>query len=136
MSTATFDPIPETVADALKKWDAGETVFSVEMGGMGPGYEMAIQGLVFELLRKWSERTIPKLGTDISDELRATLHAEADAIVHECNDMPWGGFSGAQVGAAKSLAICILRRDSYRSALREKDVEDRLIQVSKKDLRK
>src|SRR5687768_3007466 len=42
------DPIPETVEDALRQWDAGETVFTVEMGGLGPGYEMAIQGLAFE----------------------------------------------------------------------------------------
>ncbi len=38
--------IHETAKDALAAWDRGEIVHSVEMGGIGPGYEQAIQILV------------------------------------------------------------------------------------------
>lgn len=122
--TEQHDPIPETVAEALAKWDAGESVFSVEMGGLGPGYEMAIQGLAFEMMRDLLSRD-PVV---IRDE-------DLDAVVRRLNDQPWAGFSGAQVGAAKSLAarVCL---DGYRKALRHPSLEsDRLIQVCKKDLR-
>lgn len=40
------NPIPETCEEALARWDAGETVFTAEMGGLGPGYEQAIQETV------------------------------------------------------------------------------------------
>jgi hypothetical protein len=127
MTTETYDPIPETVAEALAKWDAGETVFTVEMGGLGRGYEMAIQGLAFELMRAldgkmedgkpWHEYE-PIIGP----------------IVSECYERPWGGFSGAQVGAAKNLVGHVVLK-GYRKALRNPAVAGRLIQVSKKDLR-
>ena len=124
------DPIPETVAEALALWDSGESVFSVEMGGLGPGYEMAIQGLAFEIMRALH-------GFDWLDTetLSARFDAVVDPIVHELNSKPWGGFSGAQVGAASSLAAMVCKR-GYRAALRDPALDDdRRIQVSKKDLR-
>lgn len=125
--TEQYDPIPETVDEALAKWDANETVFSVEMGGLGPGYEMAIQGLAFELMREFKDFAH-------WDNPMYDLEAIADPIVHRCNSEPWGGFSGAQVGAAINLAGVVCRK-GYRTALREDAVKDRLIQVSKLDLR-
>ena len=128
--TERYDPIPETVQEALATWDAGEFVFSVEMGGLGPGYEMAIQGLAFEMMRKidgfqdWEDKR--KLGA---------LDKSLEPIVSICDKKPWGGFSGAQVGAAKGLASRVCRM-GYRNALREDVVKDRLIQVCAKDLRK
>lgn len=125
-----YDPIPETVTAALKQWDAGESVFSVEMGGLGPGYEMAIQGLAFELMRKlrrfkkWEDK----------DELEKLDKKLDKTVVHKFDKEPWGGFSVAQVGAAKCIASRVCRV-GYRTALREGVVKDRLIQVSKKDLR-
>jgi hypothetical protein len=132
VSTRTYDPIPENVSDALAEWDEGKTVFSVEMGGLGPGYEMAIQGLAFELIRAIRDASFSEWE---NDEARAKLDAEAlEPVVSRCDSEPWGGFSGAQVGAAKNLASCVCRR-GYRAALRDEVVNDRLIQVSKKDLR-
>ena len=123
------DPIPESVTDALRIWDDGLSLFSVEMGGMGPGYEMAIQGLAFELMRAWKNHE----WTDDKKQLEF-LNALGDPIISKCDKKPWGGFSGAQVGAAKSLAAIVCKR-GYRKALRDEEIKDRLIQVCKRDLR-
>lgn len=124
-----YDPIPETVEEALKIWDSGETVFSVEMGGLGPGYEMAIQGLAFELMRALKDFT--EWG---NKEAWEEIDHKLDEVVSRCDKEPWGGFSGAQVGGAKNIAACVCRH-GYRTALRKPEVKERLIQVSKKDLR-
>lgn len=125
MSTGENDPIPLTVDDALAKWDAGEVVFSVSMGGLGPGYEMAIQGLAFELMREF--RKI------VNWESKDYITPISNPIIERCDKLPWGGFSGAQVGAAINLAAIVCRR-GYRAALRDPVVHDRLIQVCKDDL--
>jgi hypothetical protein len=130
MTDDVYDPIPETVADALRKWDAGESVFTVEMGGLGPGYEMAIQGLAFELMRVLTGFNFARADKVVIAKLEALFAP----VVSACDEKPWGGFSGAQVGAAKSLAVCVSRR-GYRVALNDEAVKDRHIQVSKKDLR-
>lgn len=126
-SNSSHDPIHETVAEALAAWDRGETVFTVEMGGIGPGYEQCIQILAFELMREWNGR-FPPVGEPMSDGDRQKLNDSADAVVHLLNAQY--GFSGAQVGAAKNLASLVCRR-GYRAALRMPEVKDRLIQVSR-----
>lgn len=124
-----FDPVPETVEEALKMWDGNKPVFSIEMGGLGPGYEMAIQGLAFECMReirgfaKWDDK-------GELDKVNKML----DEVVHRFNDEPWGGFSGAQVGAAKNLAAMVCR-NGYRAALNQEVAKYRRIQVNKRDLR-
>lgn len=130
MSEYGYDPVPETVTDALERWDKGESVFSVEMGGLGPGHEMAIQGLAFELMRAmngfadWED-----------DKKKRELIESLDPIISECNKKPWGGFSGAQVGVAKVLAARVCKA-GYRNALRDPALDEhRLIQVCKLDLR-
>ena len=128
MPEVEWDIVPETVEQALELWDAGKSVFSVEMGGIGPGYEMAIQGLAFELIRAltgfdWSKETL--------DE---RFRAITDPVISACNEKPWGGFSGAQVGSACNLAGIVCRL-GYRKAVRDPRIKDRTIQVCKKDLR-
>lgn len=123
-----YDPIPETVTEALAKWDAGESVFTVEMGGLGPGYEMAIQGLAFELMRVYLRVNDWK----VIDH--AALEYLDREVISRCDSEPWGGFSGAQVGAARNIAAAVCKR-GYRVALRNEAVKERLIQVSKLDLR-
>ena len=124
-----YDPIPETVSEALAKWDAGESVFSVEMGGLGPGYEQAIQILAFELMRAFGSVEIADgLSEDEwqilwEGELKRIRDATTDALNAKY------GYSGAQVGAATNLALCVIRQ-GYRAALRNEAVKDRLIQVS------
>jgi hypothetical protein len=118
---AHYDPIPETAKEALTKWDLGDPVFTVSMGGLGPGYEQCIHIIVFELLREYLDKPL----LDTND--REACSAWGDAIINELDKKY--GFSGAQVGAAKHLAVCFLR-DGYRKTVRALP-SDRLIQVAK-----
>ncbi len=112
---------PQTAEDALKKWDAGENVFTIEMGGLGPGYEQAIQILAFEIIRDQNGSALPE---------GETFGNWGDSSVSRIeNGKSRFGFSGAQVGAAKQIAFRAIR-DGW-SAMLDTVPKDRLIQVSK-----
>lgn len=127
----------ETPAEALAAWDRGEVVWSVEMGGLGPGYEQAIQVCAFEMLRDLLASGIV-LPRDIPDQdapevkaVKQRFRDITDATVHRLDD-ELGGMSGAQVGAAKSICGMTMRfgwREALESA--RKQDPDRLIQVSR-----
>jgi hypothetical protein len=122
-----FDPIPETAHEALSLWDAGEAVFTAEMGGIGPGYEQCIQVFAFELIREFiDEPQLDERMTADADIFKREFESRTDAVMHGLTE-PWTGLTGAQYGAAVNLAFCVLRR-GYRAALRELP-PDRLIQV-------
>lgn len=109
--------------DALAAWDRGESVWSIEMGGLGPGYEQTIQVLTFEIVRDYLEKPLPARGT--------SADGWADDTVYRVNAWPGCGFSGAQVGAAKWLAYRFLDK-GHRATLEECRAHDkeRLTQVS------
>ncbi len=83
--------------EQLARWDLGDTIWSIEMGGIGPGYEQALQILAVEIVRDNIGKEVPAVGTP--------MDAWADSTVSRI-DKPANhlGFSGAQVGAAKFLA--------------------------------
>lgn len=96
----------------LARWDRGETVWSIKMGGdMGPGYEQAIQIATAEWLRMiidhnydgetWKDKVIGKLG-----------------------------LSGAQAGAAIYLAAR-LYKEGPPAVFSTEQVKDRHIQVER-----
>jgi hypothetical protein len=131
---------PQSVDEALAAWDRGDEVETVEMGGMGAGYETAIQCVVFELLRgiraddelKRAITDTPKGQTfppEVLEKLDA-LTLEADAKDPETGRYKLGGLSGAQAGAAQNLAI-ILTTKGFQGA--REQVPDRLIFVRKQD---
>lgn len=82
----------------LAKWDAGEIVWTIEMGGLGPGYEQCIQLMAAEMLRVLLERGMPE-----DDEARRKLLTELPAVEKL-------GPTGAQWGAAANLAMNFYRR--------------------------
>ena len=41
----------DTAREQVERWDAGQSIWTLEMGGMGPGYEQAIQVLAIEITR-------------------------------------------------------------------------------------
>lgn len=119
----------EDAGEWLSRWDSGRIVWSIEMGGMGPGYEQAIQVTVAELLRimlsqsfdssKWAEKSAWE---DDRSQIRK-LAFENDVI----NEL---GLSGAQFGAALSLASK-LYMDGPIKVMSVDEIKDRHIQVSK-----
>ena len=89
-----------TLEDVLKVWDAGDIVTSIEMGGMGPGYEQAIQIGVFGLAKEIKDVVLP----EDSDKLETMLDQFLRVVMDEDSTGFLNGLSGAQAGAIKSLA--------------------------------
>ena len=116
-------------ADWLSRWDAGKTVWSIEMGGLGPGYEQAIQITVAEILRHlldaaynssdWGDNE--KWARDQELIERASFDNET---IHRL------GLSGAQYGAALSLATKLYGSGPIQ-VMKDDAVKDRHIQVCK-----
>ena len=91
-----------TWKELSNKWENGDQVYSGSMGGMGYGYEMAIQKLIFEILKESPEDikfNITEGQSEYPQEYQDIVEAAADKLD------PSLGFSGAQVGAAKGLAF-------------------------------
>lgn len=111
--------------EQLRRWDGGGTIWSIEMGGMGPGYEQAIQVLAIEIVRDEIDKPVPtKPPKDWGDATITRVDVKQSDGTYSC-----GGFSGAQVGVAKQLAYKWL---TIGPAACIKQVEDqsRHIQVS------
>lgn len=117
--------------DWIAKWDAGECISSMEMGGIGPGYEQAIQEAVVAIVRANIEHDIPEGEAMPKDA--AGYNIWGDDILH-AEDRRFGGLTGAQAGRAKWLAYKILTGGitALMDTLREKgEWEDRHILISK-----
>jgi len=110
-----YELVPSTAREQLRRWDAGESIWTIELGGLGPGYEQAIQVLAIEIVRDWVDKPLPeKPGSEWADE-----------TVFRC-----GGFSGAQVGAAKRLAYQWLK-NGPQAVHDNPALQDRHIQASR-----
>lgn len=114
----------------LQRWDAGEIVWTIEMGGLGPGYEQCIHIACAEILRemlsgrydtvRWSES-----GGNAWRKDRAVL----DRVVMAKTAIKDLGLSSAQWAAAMHLAWHLLR-DGPRRLMNDPAVKERHIQVS------
>lgn len=126
METETAPSLyPTSPKDAVERWDRGDTVWSVEMGGLGPGYEQAIQVFMIEILREYVMRG----QKDYSAE---EWGAMCDAVLKTMDDK-LGGLSGAQYGAARWLAYQFVFKgwEQVKADLKKHDEkDDRWIQVS------
>lgn len=116
-------------ADWLARWDAGQGVWSIEMGGLGPGYEQAIQITAAEVLRhllaaKYDHAKWPDKDEWVRDR---DLIRDASFKNKTINDL---GLSGAQYGAAVSLATK-LYMDGPRKTMNTPELQDRKIQVNR-----
>ncbi len=114
----------KTAAEALAAWDKGDIVTTVELGGIGPGYEQAIQVLVFEIIRDALAASVGATDNNI-----AALDVLVDKTVHRI-DKQCCGFSGAQVGAAKWLAFRTMR-DGWESVIAKAREKDQTTMVSR-----
>ncbi len=91
----------ETAEEMLVAWDAGEPVWSIEMGGLGPGYEQAIQVLAMELVRDFQL-------IDDWEAITSEMLEERRGRIYDLH-FRGQGYSGAQVGAATGLAVQFCR---------------------------
>lgn len=90
-------------AEWLRRWDAGEIVWSIEMGGLGPGYEQCIQITTAEILRHMLDKKYD--ASKWSDQQSWDKDYEQVKDAGFKNDRIVGlGLSGAQWGAAVHLA--------------------------------
>ena len=118
-----------TNESVLKSWDAGEGVWSIEMGGLGPGYEQCIQLMTFEFLRAMLEEPFDFAGK--ADDTKA-WRDYVDALEKKAGPadvINKLGPSGAQFGAAMNAAA-IFARHGYAKGI-EMASKDRRIQVRK-----
>lgn len=115
-------------ADWLKRWDEGKTVWTIEMGGLGPGYEQCIHITAAEILRhlldkkydaeKWEDSNTWKRDRDVIED-----YGLKNERIKKL------GLSGAQWGAALNVAAMIYRRGPT-VVMSDERVRDRHIQVS------
>jgi hypothetical protein len=123
----------ETVAEMLKRWDNGETIWSVEMGGLGPGYEQAIQVGIVEMCREMQEGVLCVMEPDPDGgepiEKYSPEFTEASHKVNRAFNLGW---SGSQASAAMSVAYKFLTVGPRQALLNFKEEggeSDRMIQV-------
>lgn len=127
----------KTLKERLDAWDRGDLVWTIEMGGLGPGYEQALQIAAFEIQR-WMlaneerYRKIVELPEIDRPAAWQTWNDDLDRAVFfnehaPCKNM---GLSGAQVGAAKNISNVLMRRGI--DAMNDEAVKTRRIMVSKR----
>ncbi len=120
----------EDAADWLARWDAGKTVWSIKMGGLGPGYEQAIQITAAEILRHLLEAKYDAEAWQDKDAWKRDREAIEKAGFANKTISDLGGITGAQHGAAMNIAVC-LYRDGPRHIMGLEEIKDRHIQVSR-----
>ncbi|MGH8596002.1 MAG: hypothetical protein ACREXT_05025 [Gammaproteobacteria bacterium] len=117
-------------AEWVSCWDAGDVIWTIEMGGMGSGYEQAIQVTCVEMVRWFIVNKTD--AAEFADEKKypALRDRMDDALFAENGPLKGMGLTGAQVGAARNLA-CHIYRDGPTATLTDEHVKDRKIMVSK-----
>lgn len=124
-----IDTYGADAADWLKRWDEGKSVWSVEMGGLGPSYEQCIHITAAEILRHLLERTYePETWDDREAWERDRKEIETAGLANV--RISALGLSGAQWGAALNLALQFYRRGP-RAVMTDERVKDRHIQVQR-----
>lgn len=115
----------------LKRWDEGKIVHTIEMGGLGPGYEQCIHVTCAEIVRVMLDKKY-----DASKWLKAyddlatwrTDREEIDKLVMTVPVVKDLGLSGAQWGAALNVATHLYMHGPAKM-LSDDRVKDRHIQV-------
>ena len=114
--------------EVIKQWKNGETIFTVELGGLGPSYEQAIQNFLFDILTYLVEKKI-----DIKKLSEKDKYSECYEEI--CSKVANGrDLSGAMYGVAKGTAYQFYKY-GY-GAMMKKAPKDRLIQVENIKLKK
>lgn len=116
-------------ADWLRRWDKGDTVWSIEMGGLGPGYEQCIHITCAEILRNMLDRKYDVAKWEDPDTWKKD-RAEIEKMGFDNPTIKSLKLSGAQWGASLNLAGHFYRKGP-RAVMTDPQVKDRHIQVSR-----
>lgn len=115
----------KTWKEAAKDWSNGLNVWSAELGGIGPGYEQAIQVLLWEILSQWDKEDLK-----YDESMKKYPEEYSEFVDKVTSDLDKNyGFSGAQVGAAKMTAFQFMVY-GYENMMNKLD-DNRWILVSK-----
>lgn len=125
-----IDTYGADAADWLKRWDEGRVCWSIEMGGLGPGYEQCIHITAAEILRHLLERKYEPETWDHEPETWNHDRKEIEDAVFANRKISAIGISGSQWGAAMNLASQFYRRGP-RAVMTDDRVKDRHIQVQR-----
>lgn len=117
--------IPHDAGEWLDQWNYGEIVYVPVVGGIGVGYETAIYTATAAILQRMldNEHMVFPIPTEDSDEETRNAwknnvkRLRDEAIEADDLSKTWQ-FSGAQVGAATSVAIHFLRSGPHESCVR------------------
>jgi hypothetical protein len=113
--------------DWLARWDRGEGVWSISMGGLGPGYEQCIQITAAEIVRWFVDNNADASLWD--DQTAAKpIFDRMEKVLFDVPTVKKLGLSGAQWGAARNLAANLYRQGP-RAMMNDERVKDRHIQV-------
>lgn len=114
------DPIATkdiSTEEALARWRDGATVWSIEMGGLGPGYEQVIQIIAFTALEAAVKMKIDWERGDGDEEYTGAVVAEIEDDPKVTRAIAELNPSGAQMRAALNIAL-VIARHGYAQALK------------------
>ena len=114
----------ETLREQIEAWDKGDTVWTVEMGGLGPGYEQALQIAAIEM-----GRVMIPYAPGTNREQNVALFKQ----VTENANIKGLGLSGAQHGAAQQIAFNWWTKGpaKFCEFYKSKSLGDRCVMISK-----
>lgn len=123
---------PETAKDALDVFEHGELIHVVELGGLGPGYELCIWAGIFRMIKKYHKEDVSSWVEGNAWKKSKTPYHDVvdDKLMAVSKDLE---LSGAQAGQIKNTTYQLLKygwRKMMEGAPRE-----RIIMLSKSDMR-
>lgn len=118
-----------SAADWLARWDRGDIVWTIEMGGLGPGYEQCIHITSAEIVRWFIAQNADTVLWDDPDAARP-IFDRMEKDVFQVEAVKKLGLSGAQWGAAQNIAAMLYRQGPHK-VMTDERVKDRHIQVSR-----
>jgi hypothetical protein len=118
----------KSASEWLERWDNDQTVWSIEMGGLGPGYEQCIQITTAEFVRALLANG--PIAWDDWDAAGKEQFRKVEDIVGATDIVKKLGLSGAQFGAAANLASMLVRNGPV-GVMQDERVKDRRIQVQR-----
>jgi len=109
----------------IEQWDHGNPISTIEMGGLGMGYEQAIQSMAIEFTRAHVDADMP----EDKEKLWALYDETCHAVMLKLDD-ELGGVTGAMFSAGRNLAYQWLFNDGPSGVLTQAEVKDRVISVT------